>query len=604
MKRLFTACFAAAFLLAPAACGVEGGAPDSTPADVGFRAVWLTPDGSGAIPDDVARIRLVFFEGDKAPVDRFVTRAGFADMDGDGRPEIQHPGLAVGEVIVVRVEGQLEDGTVAYTGGIGPLVLEPGERRFVDLMLYPVGTVVTLAGAELPPRFLQTATTLADGRVLFAGGFASVEPLALCPFSAPARTRCFDLTASRDAHLFDPTSGRIYPVQGGMVRPRAGHSATALSNGRVLLAGGAPSAVLAFVPQEGGAANGYRVEWHLDDGAHASFEVFVADRNREATDTDRDGFVGSAADASTPGLMDRPRFLHAATPVPGSATQVIVAGGLGEAASASPPAAADTWEVYDDNRSGGFGFYPIEGRQLKRGRPLPAAASLPAANRAFLFGGRIAEDNADLAEVWVPDAGNPGGATQLATEATDGFPGAPSPQYALLRPVAAPLVDGQRALVIGWYGPRCPLTGGANTVFASTPEGTDTELCGPSVGAPRNFVVDGATGATTAFAELRAHHAFAAHAALDDGSLVVAGGFANLQLDTATAAPIETIISTGDATMAPTVTMSRLELASPRAMHAMAALKGRGVVAAGGIRVTSDASDVTLVPELEVLYAR
>jgi hypothetical protein len=68
-------------------------------------------------------------------------------------------------------------------------------------------------------RAAHTATLLADGRVLIAGGF-QVEGQSLA-----------------SAELFDPATNRFAPA-GELVTPRVGHAAIRLRDGRVLLAGG------------------------------------------------------------------------------------------------------------------------------------------------------------------------------------------------------------------------------------------------------------------------------------------------------------------------------------------------------------------------------
>ena len=65
------------------------------------------------------------------------------------------------------------------------------------------------------PRVSHTATLLADGRVLIVGGGGGLA----------------------SAELYDPTSGTFSPTS-SMNTPRDNHSATLLSDGRVLIGGG------------------------------------------------------------------------------------------------------------------------------------------------------------------------------------------------------------------------------------------------------------------------------------------------------------------------------------------------------------------------------
>ncbi|MCC7054578.1 MAG: hypothetical protein IT355_15010 [Gemmatimonadaceae bacterium] len=118
-------------------------------------------------------------------------------------------------------------------------------------------------------RAAHTATTLRDGRVLVAGGFT-------------------EKGSARGAELYDPSTGRFAPLP-PMVHTRHSHTATLLADGRVLLAGGY-------------AAGGVPV---------ADVEVFDPATNRFAAT----------------GALTEPRSDHIAVPLPGG--RILFAGGLG-----------------------------------------------------------------------------------------------------------------------------------------------------------------------------------------------------------------------------------------------------------------------------------
>jgi hypothetical protein len=88
--------------------------------------------------------------------------------------------------------------------------------------LYDPGTgLFTSTGNMKTGRMGQTATLLPNGKVLIAGGLTS--SLSTNPVAT--------------AELYDPMSG-TFAVTGSMTVGRAGHAATLLQNGKVLIAGG------------------------------------------------------------------------------------------------------------------------------------------------------------------------------------------------------------------------------------------------------------------------------------------------------------------------------------------------------------------------------
>ena len=100
----------------------------------------------------------------------------------------------------------LADGTVLVAGGwrAGNTaeIYDPETKKF------------TPTGAMTTQRWWPTATLLKDGRVLVAGGLRIAS-----------------------AEIYDPSTGTFEPT-GNMNAVRYGHAATLLPNGKVLIAGG------------------------------------------------------------------------------------------------------------------------------------------------------------------------------------------------------------------------------------------------------------------------------------------------------------------------------------------------------------------------------
>jgi hypothetical protein len=110
----------------------------------------------------------------------------------------------------------LVDGNVLVAGGFS------GGGTLASAELYdPSSRSWTATGTMIEARVGHTATLLADGRVLVAGGSSSgssSDPLA-------------------SAELYDPSSGS-WTATGAMIDARVGPTATLLPDGKVLVAGG------------------------------------------------------------------------------------------------------------------------------------------------------------------------------------------------------------------------------------------------------------------------------------------------------------------------------------------------------------------------------
>lgn len=123
----------------------------------------------------------------------------------------------------------LADGRVLAAGGTGPegeggagggqTIRPQNSAEVYD----PSADAWTSAGSMGAARFEHTATLLGDGRVLIAGGLGPDGD---------------DLTALASAELYDPAADTFLGTN-AMADGRSNHTAVALSDGQVLVAGGA-----------------------------------------------------------------------------------------------------------------------------------------------------------------------------------------------------------------------------------------------------------------------------------------------------------------------------------------------------------------------------
>jgi Kelch motif protein len=129
---------------------------------------------------------------------------------------------ATGEMSVVRsgyTATRLADGTVLIAGGQRNPCQGCSTEYLATAEIYnPQSGTFALTGSMITARSRHSATLLNDGRVLVAGGSNVGRSLP-------------------GAEVYDPQTGAFQPT-GDMTAPQAGHAATLLANGKVLIAGG------------------------------------------------------------------------------------------------------------------------------------------------------------------------------------------------------------------------------------------------------------------------------------------------------------------------------------------------------------------------------
>lgn len=215
-----------------------------------------------------------------------------------------------------------------------PAGVQPGTQLYsANPPAQVTGTTAPLPPSTFPllrtgsmgtARFGQTATLLANGKVLIAGGQDALNPL-------------------QSAELYDPATG-TFSYTGSMAVARNGHTATSLPNGKVLITGGTGLSVPAelYDPVAGTFSNtGTMAATRTGHTATLlnSGKVLIAGGN--ATIAAGELYDPSAGTFGPTLNMTAFRFNHTATLLPNG--KVLLAGGSPTVAG-SP---VNTAEVYD-----------------------------------------------------------------------------------------------------------------------------------------------------------------------------------------------------------------------------------------------------------------
>src|SRR5580698_827095 len=126
----------------------------------------------------------------------------------------------------------LNNGTVLIAGGANKASDPNCVGGIVSAELYDAyASASTPTGSMAAARYAHTATLLPNGNVLVAGGFGNTSDC-----------QGVGAQAQNTAELYDANKGS-FSVTGNMSIPRGGHTATMLTDGKVLIAGGADQGV-------------------------------------------------------------------------------------------------------------------------------------------------------------------------------------------------------------------------------------------------------------------------------------------------------------------------------------------------------------------------
>jgi hypothetical protein len=276
----------------------------------------------------------------------------------------------------------LANGKVLITGGeVEQGMTIPNEK---SAELYdPATGSFSLTGSMSSPREGHTATLLANGKVLIAGG-----------------TTAYVTGYLASAELYDPATGAFTPT-GSMTIARTGHTATLLANGKVLLAGGSDENGITATAELYDPATGKfsptgsmsKPRWADSATLLRNGKVLIVGGTTSNTEY---GYLASAelydpatGKFSPTGSMSGPRLFHTATLL--SSGKVLIAGGASDPfESLNAPA-----QVYDPDAGS---FATIGSLTTARARH---TATLLASGQVLIAGGG-GGGNLPSAEIYTP----------------------------------------------------------------------------------------------------------------------------------------------------------------------------------------------------------
>jgi hypothetical protein len=147
--------------------------------------------------------------------------------------------VPVGTERLVGLFGE-SSGTTIWRGVGQHVSITQGQDTPVDILMARLADVTCARGPDDDPRAFHTATVLDDGKILLAGGAKTGSDASGNAACGPG---CHNLSATASASLFDPSNGTFINV-GTLQNARMFHVAVKLKDGRVIIAGGAQSALV------------------------------------------------------------------------------------------------------------------------------------------------------------------------------------------------------------------------------------------------------------------------------------------------------------------------------------------------------------------------
>ena len=223
--------------------------------------------------------------------------------------------LTMAERRAAHTATRLADGRVLLAGGFQDKA--GGEVAFDHAEIFdPTSNTFAAIARLTEPRNGHTATLLPSGLVLLAGGWGLRERLDSCD-------------------VFDPQSGQFTSAR-RMAQPRAGHTATLLKNGAVLIAGGksARNQLVVAAEMYGTVTGQFEIGPKLNEGRENHTATLLLDgRVLVVGGGDGQGRVLASAEMFDPntnqftpaGNMRVPRYKHAAAWLPDGS--VLIVGG-------------------------------------------------------------------------------------------------------------------------------------------------------------------------------------------------------------------------------------------------------------------------------------